>query len=200
MPVADSAGTSPVPVIGSRGGLPGEVGVDVRGGTPIGGPAAGELAFGALAVGEAPGDDVPDGDKDGDADGDEEADEDGDADGDEEADADGEEVGGLVAAAQNGVVMSLSSSVTAPLPARARPTRSAPVFMVIEVSAMMLPTRSLFEPSVAELATCQNTLHGEAPLRKTTVLFEAVINVEEIWKMNTAPVSFCELSVSSPVN
>ncbi|HET6483428.1 MAG TPA: hypothetical protein VFG35_25795, partial [Actinoplanes sp.] len=92
-------------------------------------------------MGEAPGDDVPDGD----ADGDEEMDEDGDADGDEEADedADGEEVGGLVAAAQNGVVMSLSSSVTAPLPARARPTRSAPVFMVIEVSAMMLPTRSL---------------------------------------------------------
>jgi hypothetical protein len=105
-----------------------------------------------------------------------------------------------VAAAQIGVEMSLSSSVTAPLLARARPTRSAPVFMVIEVSAMTLPTRSLFVPSVAELVTCQNTLHGEAPLTKTTELFEAVINVDEIWKMNTAAGSFCESSVSCPVN
>ena len=224
--MANSAGTEPVPVSGSRGGLPKGGGVVVRGGAPTGGPAAGELAVGALAVDEAPGDvpggvagkvpggvagnvpggvaggvagnvpggvpgNVPVGVAGGVT---------GKVAGGVAGEVAGNVPGGLVAAAHNGVVMSLSSSVTAPLRASARPTRSAPVFMVIEASAMTLPTRSLFVPSVAELVTCQNTLHGEAPLMKTTLLFDAVINVEEIWKTNTAAGSFCESSVSAPVN
>ena len=41
-------------------------------------------------------------------------------------------------------------------------------------------------PSVAELPTCQNTLHGEAPPIRGTVLSDAVISVDPAWKMNTA--------------
>ena len=40
-------------------------------------------------------------------------------------------------------------------------------------------------PSVAELPTCQNTLHSCAPLISVTVLPDAVISVESVWKMKT---------------
>ena len=53
-------------------------------------------------------------------------------------------------------------------------------------------------PIVAELPTFQNTLQGEAPLINTTLLFDAVVSVESIWKMNTADGSPCALSVNVP--
>ena len=62
----------------------------------------------------------------------------------------------------------------------------APVFAVTEVSARTVPTNCVPVPSVAELPTCQNTLHGSAPLIRLTVLSDAVIRVVPAWKMNTA--------------
>jgi hypothetical protein len=58
---------------------------------------------------------------------------------------------------------------------------------VIDVSAMMVPTNDVLVPSVAELPTCQYTLHGEAPLTKLTLLFSAaVVRDEPIWNTQTA--------------
>ena len=65
---------------------------------------------------------------------------------------------------------------------------------------MMLPTRSVFVPSVAELPTFQYTLQGAAPLMNTTLLFDAVVSAESIWKMNTAWASPWALSVNVPVS
>ena len=95
--------------------------------------------------------------------------------------------------------MRLVSRVTAPLRAKARPSRTAPVCIAIDVSAMMLPTKSVRTPIVAELATCQNTLHGAEPLMNDTLLSTAVTSVESIWKMNTADGSFWALRVNVPV-
>ena len=111
-----------------------------------------------------------------------------------------------------GGVMMLLSRVTAPFMASARPPwpdpptpMVAPVFMVMLVIARMLPWKSVVVPSVAELATCQNTAHAPAPLISSTVYADAVVSVLPIWKMNVAfvlpwpsrvrvPVSCAELS------
>ncbi|SPZ39568.1 Uncharacterised protein [Rhodococcus wratislaviensis] len=86
------------------------------------------------------------------------------------------DVGGGVP--QLGRVMVLVSRVTAPLRANTRPFTVVPVCTEIEVNAIMVPTKVVLVPRVAELPTCQNTLHGEAPLMRATVLFDAVINVD----------------------
>ena len=90
------------------------------------------------------------------------------------------------AAAHDCVVMVLLSSVTAPFRASRRPWIVAPVVAVMDVRARTLPTRWELVPSVAELPTCQKTLHAVPPLRTTTELVEAVINVDEALKTNTA--------------
>lgn len=82
----------------------------------------------------------------------------------------------VVAARHVGTVIVLSSRVTAPFRARARPCRVAPVLRVIDVNASMVPEKLLVVPSVAELPTCQNTLHAWAPFSRTTVLPDAVIS------------------------
>ncbi len=51
--------------------------------------------------------------------------------------------------------MELVSMVTAPFRASARPSKVAPVLNVMEVIAMMVPTRDELTPSVAELPTTQ---------------------------------------------
>ena len=91
-----------------------------------------------------------------------------------------------------GLVKTSVSKVTAPVRARARPWTVTPVVTLIEVSARMLPANTEPVPSVAELPTCQNTLHSWAPLISDTVLDEAVMSVESVWKMNT------ELGFPSP--
>jgi hypothetical protein len=93
----------------------------------------------------------------------------------------------------------LVSSVTAPLRASRRPSIVAPVFAVMDVRARMLPRKVEFVPNVAELPTCQNTLQAWAPLISATLLPEAVIRVEVIWKMNTALGSPWASSVTVPV-
>ena len=68
-------------------------------------------------------------------------------------------VGGEVVA-QFAAVIVLSSRVTAPVRASARPSMLAPVVTVIDCWARMLPTKVVFVPSVAELPTCQKTLQA----------------------------------------
>src|SRR4051794_15078257 len=65
-------------------------------------------------------------------------------------------------------VMLLLSSVTAALRASARPTRFAPVVIVMLVSARMLPAKEVDVPIVADEPTCQYTLHCDPPLVITT--------------------------------
>jgi hypothetical protein len=61
------------------------------------------------------------------------------------------------------------SRVTAPLRARALPSRMlARVVRVMLVSARMLPWNAVSVPSVAELPTCQKTLHAWAPFVRLT--------------------------------
>ena len=100
----------------------------------------------------------------------------------------------------DGRVMVLVSSVTEALRARARPVRVAPVFRPVDCSDMMVPTKLVSVPSVAELPTCQKTLQGEAPLIRTTLLADAVVRVEPIWKIHTALGSPAASRVSVPVS
>ena len=97
-------------------------------------------------------------------------------------------------------VMLLVSSVTAPLRASARPIMFAPVVSVMLVSARMFPANEVVVPSVAELPTCQKTLHCDPPLIITTEEPLAVVSVLPILKMNTAAALPCALSVSVPVS
>ncbi len=92
----------------------------------------------------------------------------------------------VVPVAQVDRVMVLVSMVTAPLRARVRPSTNAPVFAVMDVRARMFPLKPVFVPRVAELPICQKTLQDWAPLIRATLLFEAVVRVEPIWKMKTA--------------
>jgi hypothetical protein len=58
------------------------------------------------------------------------------------------------------LVMTLVSSVTAPVWASALPTSVAPVVMVMDARARMLPAKALDVPRVAELVTFQKTLQA----------------------------------------
>ena len=68
-----------------------------------------------------------------------------------------------------------------------------------EVSAMMVPEKLLPVPSVAELVTCQKTLHACAPLTKLTTLLEAVVSADGTWMMKTASVEPPPSRVRVPV-
>ena len=72
--------------------------------------------------------------------------------------------------------------------------------MVILVNARIFPSNAVVVPRVAELPTCQNTLHGEALFIRTTDDADAVVSVLPIWKTQTALGSPKALSVSIPVN
>ena len=82
-----------------------------------------------------------------------------------------------VAAVQLGRFIWLLSRVTAPLRASNLPYMTAPVVAVTEANANTVPTNTELVPSVAELVTCQNTLHAFPPLIIMTLLDEAVISV-----------------------
>src|ERR1019366_3055022 len=110
------------------------------------------------------------------------------------------EVGVGEEAKQVGTVMVLESSVTAPLRANTLPRSVAPVSSVAEASAMIVPTKLLVVPRVAELPTCQKTLHACAPFSSTTLLPEAEIKVEPAWKIKTASSSPPPFRVTDPVS
>jgi hypothetical protein len=63
----------------------------------------------------------------------------------------------------------------------------------------LVPTNLGTTPSVAEVPTCQKTLHGWAPLMSSTLLLGAVMSVEPAWKRKTALVSSWASRVSGPV-
>jgi hypothetical protein len=93
----------------------------------------------------------------------------------------------------------LVSSVTAPFIASARPSIVTPVVAVMEATARMLPLKSEFVPSVAELPISQKTLQGSAALMNAMVLDDAVVSVEPTWKIQIASASPRASSVNVPV-
>ncbi len=74
------------------------------------------------------------------------------------------EVAVAVGAAAQLREMVLASNVTAPVCARARPFKLAPVFRVMDVSARIFPMNLVFVPRVAELPTLHHALHGSPPV------------------------------------
>lgn len=78
------------------------------------------------------------------------------------------------------LVTVLLNSVTAPDLAIARPLTVAPVPREIDACARIVPLNTDAVLSVAELPTCQNTLHGFALLINVTLLPTAVVSVEAI--------------------
>ncbi len=107
---------------------------------------------------------------------------------------------GPVPAAQRDRVTVSLINVTAPLRAKSLPFTVAPLFTEIDVKAMTVPWSAVLVPSVAELPTCQKTLHAWAPLMRLTPRSVAVVSVDATWKMNTARGSPCASSVRRPVN
>ncbi len=95
--------------------------------------------------------------------------------------------------------MVLVSRVTDPLRASTRPLTVLPVCTDAEVKARMLPTKVVLVPRVAELPTWKNTLQGDTPLTRLTVLSDAVIRVDPAWKMNTELASPFPSKVTVPV-
>lgn len=88
--------------------------------------------------------------------------------------------------AQVGIVTVFVSRVTAPLIANRRPSTVASVVAVMSVSANRFPRNTELVPRVAELPTCQKTLHACVPLINATVLDDDVISVDPAWKTKTA--------------
>ncbi len=100
---------------------------------------------------------------------------------------------------QVGTVIVLSSMVTAPPSARTRPFTVAPVFSVIDVVARIDPAKLVVVPRVAELPTCQNTLHACAPFSSATLLVDAVVSDDPASKMKTESGLPSPLRVTVPV-
>jgi len=70
--------------------------------------------------------------------------------------------------------------------ANSPPTEVDSAFAVMETAARTLPTKSDPRPSVADVPTFQNTLHGFPPPVITTVDPVAVVSVEPIWKYHAS--------------
>lgn len=102
-------------------------------------------------------------------------------------------VGVVDAARQDELVMTLLSRVTAPVSARARPFKRAPVPTVMEVEARMVPVNEVFVPRVAELTSRHHTVQGLPP---TTLAEPDVISVAADLKIQTPD----PLRVSVPDN
>ncbi len=100
----------------------------------------------------------------------------------------------------DGVVVECHSTIVA----RALPSRIvAPVFMVMLVSARICPSNAVVVPSVAELPTCQNTVHPGMELGSLIVTTDellAVVSVLPIWNTNWAFGSPWSFRVSFPVS
>ena len=104
------------------------------------------------------------------------------------------------AAMRHVAVTALESSVTAPVRANARPIRLVLVVTVMLANARIFPPNDVLVPRVAELPTCQKTLHSDPLLMTETADPLAVVNVLPILKMNTALGFPCASSVTVPVN
>ena len=91
------------------------------------------------------------------------------------------------------------SNVTAPVRASSLPFTVAPVPNEMDASDKMLPLKTEAVLRVAELPTCQNTLHAFAKLINVTVLLTDVVSVDAIWKMKTLLGLLSPSSVTFPV-
>jgi hypothetical protein len=91
------------------------------------------------------------------------------------------------------------SIVTAATCASALPSSSAPVVMVIDAYAIIVPLKTLVVPRVAELPTAQKIFFDWAPLASTMLAPDEVVSVEAIWKTKTALASPCASRVKVPV-
>ena len=91
------------------------------------------------------------------------------------------------------------SIVTAATHARALPSNVAPVVIVIDAYAIIVPLKTLLVSRVAELPTAQKIFCDCAPLASTIFEPDDVGSVEAIWKMKTALASPCASRVKVPV-
>src|ERR1035441_8190259 len=82
--------------------------------------------------------------------------------------------------------MVLASNATLPARANALPSSVAPVTIVIDCAAIMVPLKTDPPPIVAELPTCQKMLAGRAPPLRRTWRPVVVTSVDPIWKIQTA--------------
>jgi hypothetical protein len=87
---------------------------------------------------------------------------------------------------QGGTFTGLLSNETAPVRASALPFRVAPVVRVTDAWAIMVPSKIVLVPRVAELPICQYTCSDRAPPdRMTWLLPAAVVRVDTTWKIQT---------------
>jgi hypothetical protein len=107
---------------------------------------------------------------------------------------------GVGVTAQVTLIMVFVSNVTAPFCANTLPSTVAPVVSVADVKTRIFPLKVVVVPSIAELPTCQKTLQSWASFIRLTLLADAVVSVEPIWKMKTALGSPRASSTSVPVN
>lgn len=89
------------------------------------------------------------------------------------------------------------SRVTAPVRANSRPCTVAPVVAVTDCCARTVPWNRAPVPTVAELPTCQNTLHELAPPVITIWLADPMVRVDAAW--NTHTESALPARVSAPL-
>ena len=110
-------------------------------------------------------------------------------------------VGVGVTVAQGVLVIVSVSSVSAPAPFACAPASSRPATVTLFytemlVLAMTVPTKVAPVFKVAELLTCQKTLHAWAPPERTTRLPVSAISVDADWKIQTELASPWSVSVS----
>jgi len=94
----------------------------------------------------------------------------------------------------------LVSMVTAPLRARTLPATVVSVSRLMLVKARIFPTNVVFVPSVAELPTCQKSLHTCPPLMSRIDELLPVMSVLATLNIHTASVLPPPSSVSAPVS
>ena len=70
--------------------------------------------------------------------------------------------------------------------AKALPLSVAPVVIVMDAEARMLPSKTELVPRVAEVPTCQKMLAGLAPFIRIIPRPDEVVREVPIWKMKTA--------------
>jgi hypothetical protein len=92
----------------------------------------------------------------------------------------------VVAGAHVGTVRASAIKVTVPSWARRRPSTTTSDPTVMLVWARIVPSKREVAPSVAELPTCQKTLHAWVPPVSTTWLLAAVVSEEPAWMTKTA--------------
>lgn len=90
------------------------------------------------------------------------------------------------------------SSVTAPMRASARPSKTAPCAIEMGVWARMIPWSTEVVPSVSELPTTRWMFPASAPPARMMCRPDVRVNLEAIWKMKTPPRFPYVLSVRSP--